>query len=336
MSRPGRWSVDAYAAGVRAGDRAALGRAITLIESQRADDQALARALIERLLPETGRAHRVGISGVPGAGKSTFIEALGGHLTGAGRRVAVLAVDPSSARSGGSILGDKTRMQELARDPRAFVRPSPSLGALGGVARHTRETALLCEAAGFDVVLVETVGVGQGEVTVRHLVDSFVVLMVPGAGDELQGIKRGILELADLVVVNKADGELAAAARRARQEYAGALHLMQPLSAAWTVEVLTCSALTRAGIEGVWARISAHRAALVGAGEWERARREREVYWMWRAIEDGLVQALRGHPAVRGQIAALEAAVRERRMSTARAARAARAAVAGGAAGAEG
>ncbi len=316
MARPGRLSVDAYVAGVRGGDRAVLGRAITLVESLRADDQELARALVERLVPFTGASHRVGISGIPGAGKSTFIEALGAHLTGpAGRRVAVLAVDPSSARSGGSILGDKTRMQELARNPRAFVRPSPSLGALGGVARHTRETILLCEAAGFDVVIVETVGVGQAEVTVRQLVDSFLVLMVPGAGDELQGIKRGILELADLVVVNKADGELEAAARRARQEYEGALRLMQPQSAAWQVEVLAASALTGVGVDAVWSRLCAHRVALEGAGVWEAARREQQVFWMWRALEEGLWAVFREHPAVRGRMAALEAAVRERRVA---------------------
>ncbi|MBK8265429.1 MAG: methylmalonyl Co-A mutase-associated GTPase MeaB [Nannocystis sp.] len=313
--RRGRLSVEEYAAGVAAGDRAALGRAITLIESGRADDQAAAAALIERVMPATGEAHRVGISGAPGAGKSTFIEALGGLLTAAGRRVAVLAVDPSSVRSGGSILGDKTRMQELARDPRAFVRPSPSLGALGGVARHTRETMLLCEAAGYDVIVVETVGVGQSEVMVAEMVDSFVVLMIPGGGDELQGIKRGILEVADLVVVNKADGELAAAASRARQEYAAALHLMSPTSPAWTPEVMCCSARTGEGIAAVWARLVAHRAALEASGEWQAARREQQVFWMWRAIEAGLMRAFYEDAAVVAKIEEVTAKVRARELS---------------------
>ena len=238
-----RLDVDEYVAGVRAGDRALLGRAITLIESQRPDDQKRAQQVVAALLPFTGGAHRVGITGVPGVGKSTLIEALGTHLTAQGRRVAVLAVDPSSLRSGGSILGDKTRMQSLARDPRAFVRPTPTLGALGGVARHTRETLLLCEAAGYDVVLVETVGVGQSEVMVAQLVDCFVVLMLAGAGDELQGIKRGILELVDILAITKADGDGAAAAGRARSEYAMALHLMRPRHPAWTVPVLTCGGI---------------------------------------------------------------------------------------------
>ncbi len=290
---PRRLSVEVYVDGVRAGDRTILGRAITLIESQRADDQVLARQVIDSLLPATGRAHRVGITGVPGAGKSTFIEALGGQLCAAGHRLAVLAVDPSSARSGGSILGDKTRMESLARDPRAFVRPSPSLGTLGGVARHTRETMLLCEAAGYDIVLVETVGVGQSEVMVAHLVDTFVLLMIPGAGDELQGIKRGIFELADLLVVNKADGEGLAAAAVARREYAAALHLMQPRVEAWRVPARTASARTGDGLHVVWQDILRHRQALEACGEWRRARRSQQVFWMWRAIEEGLMAAFR-------------------------------------------
>jgi LAO/AO transport system kinase len=245
-----RLAVEEYVAGVRAGDRAVLGRAITLCESLRADDQARAQAVVAALLPFTGGAQRVGITGVPGVGKSTLIEALGGHLTAMGKRVAVLAIDPSSLRSGGSILGDKTRMPSLARDPRAFVRPTPSLGALGGVARHTRETLLLCEAAGFDVVIVETVGVGQSEVMVAQLVDCFVVLMLAGAGDELQGIKRGILELVDVLAITKADADPSAAAR-ARGEYEAALHLMRARHAGWTVPVLTCSAVTiRRGSRG--------------------------------------------------------------------------------------
>ncbi|MCB9701801.1 MAG: methylmalonyl Co-A mutase-associated GTPase MeaB [Myxococcales bacterium] len=312
---PRRLPLDAYVDGVRAGDRAIVGRAITLIESQRADDQALGRALIERLIGDTGRAHRIGVTGVPGAGKSTFIEALGTRLCAAGHRVAVLAVDPSSARSGGSILGDKTRMQELAREPRAFVRPSPSLGALGGVARHSREAVLICEAAGYDLVLIETVGVGQSEVMVAHLVDTFLLLMIPGAGDELQGIKRGILELADLVAVNKADGDRVTAAERARRDYGHALHLMQPRSAGWQVPVLTCSAQSGAGIDALWAKIVEHRRHLEASGEWQRSREEQQVFWMWRALEERLLAEFRGHPAVQARLGAIEAAVRSRRLS---------------------
>jgi LAO/AO transport system kinase len=305
-----RLGVDEYVAGVRAGDRAVLGRAITLIESLRPDDQARAQAVVAALLPFTGGAHRVGITGVPGVGKSTLIEALGTHLTGHGRRVAVLAVDPSSLRSGGSILGDKTRMQSLARDPRAFVRPTPTLGALGGVARHTRETVLLCEAAGYDVVLVETVGVGQSEVMVAQLVDCFVVLMLAGAGDELQGIKRGILELVDVLAITKADGDGAAAAGRARAEYQAALHLMRARHPAWTVPVLTCSALTQGGIAELWAAILEHRATLERAGAFAEHRAQQQVYWMWRAIETALLERFTGDPAVAGCRAALEAEVR--------------------------
>ncbi|MBK7828263.1 MAG: methylmalonyl Co-A mutase-associated GTPase MeaB [Nannocystis sp.] len=304
-----RLAVDEYVAGVRAGDRAVLGRAITLVESLRADDQARAQAVVAALLPFTGGAQRVGITGVPGVGKSTLIEALGGYLTAQGRRVAVLAVDPSSLVSGGSILGDKTRMPSLARDPRAFVRPTPSLGALGGVARHTRETLLLCEAAGYEVVLVETVGVGQSEVMVAQLVDCFVVLMLAGAGDELQGIKRGILELVDVLAITKADADPAAAAR-ARGEYAAALHLMRARHPGWTVPVLTCSALTQDGVAGLWAAIVEHRAALERDGVFAEGRARQQVYWMWRAIEAGLLERFVGEPAVASRRAALEEAVR--------------------------
>lgn len=305
-----RPSVDELAEGVRAGSRAALGRAITLIESRRADDQHSARALLERLLPHTGAALRVGITGVPGVGKSTFIETLGRQLTGAGTRVAVLAVDPSSTRSGGSILGDKTRMQELARDPLAFVRPSPSRGSLGGVARRTREVMLLCEAAGYAVVLVETVGVGQSETMVAGMVDFFLVLMLAGAGDELQGIKRGILELADMVAVNKADGDNEQKARRARVEYARALHLMPQKSPHWTVPVHTCSGLEGVGVAELWAQVEGFREALSAAGEWEPRRAEQRVQAMWRSIEWGVVERFREHAGVRGAIGDIEARVR--------------------------
>ncbi len=305
-----RFSLDEGAAQVLAGDRAALGRAITLVESRRASDRPDADALLQRLLPHAGAALRVGITGMPGVGKSTLIEALGGRLTAAGHRVAVLAVDPSSARSGGSILGDKTRMQELARDPRAFIRPSPSGGALGGVARRTRETIVLVEAAGYDVVLVETVGVGQSEVMVANMVDFFLVLTLAGGGDELQGIKRGILELADLLVVTKADGDNVEPARRTRAEYAGALALMPPRSPEWKPRVQLCSAMSGDGIDALWVAVEEHRDALQGSGEWERRRGEQRVHWLRQALRDGLEEALGEHAGVRQRLGELEAAVR--------------------------
>ena len=297
------------AAAVRAGDRRALARAITLVESTRRDHRARAEALVARLLPHTGGSIRVGISGSPGVGKSTFIECIGTLLTGRGRQVAVLAVDPSSARSGGSILGDKTRMTELARDPRAFIRPSPAGGAVGGVARRTREVLLLVEAAGFDVVLVETVGVGQSEIAVADMVDLFMLLIAPGGGDGLQGIKRGIMELADLVVVNKADGELREAARRAAADYRGALGLMRPKSPHWTPRVLLASAREGEGMAEIWEAVEAHRAALAAAGELETLRAGQARAWMWREVQDGLVGELRRHAGVAAALPALEAAV---------------------------
>jgi LAO/AO transport system kinase len=297
-------------AGIRAGDRTLLARAITLIESTRAADQAPARELLERLADRSGSALRVGITGVPGVGKSTFIEALGKQLTARGSKVAVLAVDPSSTRSGGAILGDKTRMHELARDPLAFVRPSPSRGSLGGVARRTREVMLVCEAAGYEVVLVETVGVGQSETMVAGMVDFFLVLMLANAGDELQGIKRGILELADMVVINKADGEHVQAARTARVEYARALHLMPAKSPSWTPPVLTCSGLEGVGVAEIWAAIEDFRARMLASGEWERQRAGQRVDAMWRAIEWGLLEAFRAEPELRARIVELEQQVR--------------------------
>jgi LAO/AO transport system kinase len=305
-----RPSVDELATGVLAGDRTALGRAITLIESTRADDQASARELLARLLPATGNALRVGITGVPGVGKSTFIEAMGRRLTADGTKLAVLAVDPSSTRSGGSILGDKTRMQELARDPLAFVRPSPSRGSLGGVARRTREVILLCEAAGYEVVFVETVGVGQSETMVAGMVDFFLVLMLPGAGDELQGIKRGILEMADMVAINKADGENVKAANRAKVDYARALRLMPRKSVHWTVPTVTCSALSGEGLAELWADVLRYRDAMVAAGEWEANRAEQRVEAMWRAIEWGVMQVFHADAGVQARAEALQAAVR--------------------------
>jgi LAO/AO transport system kinase len=272
------------------GDRRALARAITLVESTRADHRAEAEALLAEVLPHIGGAVRVGISGAPGAGKSTFIEALGGHLVERDHRVAVLAVDPSSTRSGGSILGDKTRMEQLTRSPNAFVRPSPTGGTLGGVARRTREAMLLCEAAGFDVVLVETVGVGQSEVKVAAMVDLFLVLVAPGGGDELQGLKRGIMELADLVVVNKADGDLAATAAHTAADYAAALHLVRPRVAGWDPRVLTCSALLGDGIAEVWDAVDEFRTRVGAELPKLRARQSRD--WMWSEVTESLLDAL--------------------------------------------
>jgi len=302
--------LDAYEAGVRAADRATLGRALTLVESDRASHVELAQALIARLLPHTGRATRVGITGVPGVGKSTFIDVLGVHLVEAGKKVAVLTVDPTSGRSGGSILGDKTRMAKLAREEAAFIRPSPSRGALGGVARKTREAMLVCEAAGFDVVLVETVGVGQSETEVADLVDCFCVLMLPNAGDELQGIKRGILELADLLAVNKADGDNEKAAERARQQYELSLRYLTPKEACWSPEVMTVSAQTKKHIAELWSRVEAHRAALIDADRLDAIRAEQAVRWMWRAVEDELHRQLRAHPPVADIADRLEGEVR--------------------------
>jgi LAO/AO transport system kinase len=302
--------VDVLEAGVRRGDRPMLAQAITLVESVRPADEAVASALLTRLMPHTGGSWRVGITGVPGVGKSTFIESLGRRLTAAGRTVAVLAIDPSSTRTGGSILGDKTRMATLSTDPRAFVRPSPTAGTLGGVASRTRESLLLLEAAGFDVVLVETVGVGQSETMVKDMVDTFLVLMIAGAGDELQGIKRGVLELADLIVVNKADGDNARAARKAAAEYRSAMRLIHPGESVWVPPVRTCSGLTGDGLPGVWEQVGAHRAAMHGAGRFTANREHQRLAWMWQLVDDQLGQALRRHPRVLEGLPGLEAAVR--------------------------
>jgi LAO/AO transport system kinase len=303
MTTPG---AEELVAGIRDGDRRALARAITLAESTRLEDRADAEAVLGELLPLTGRSVRVGISGPPGVGKSTFIETLGGHLVDDDHDVAVLAIDPSSARSGGSILGDKTRMVDLARHPRAFIRPSPGAGHLGGVARRTREAMLLCEAFGFDVVVIETIGVGQTEVAVADLVDLFLLLVAPGGGDELQGIKRGIMELADLVVVNKADGDLAAAATRTQADYANALHLMRPKWADWSARALACSSLEDDDVDAVWAAVEEFRATLTASGALERARASQAVAWMWSEVQDDLTDALRRHEGVRELVEPLE------------------------------
>lgn len=285
-----------------AGDRRALARAITLVESRHAADQAAAEALLQAVLPKTGGAIRIGISGTPGVGKSSFIERFGLYLTGLGKTVAVLAVDPSSALSGGSILGDKTRMEQLARDERAFIRPSPSGGSLGGVARRTREAMLLAEAAGFDVVLVETVGVGQSETTVAGMVDMFLLLLAPGGGDDLQGIKRGIMELADLIVVNKADGDLLKPARLAAADYRMALQLMRPRHAEWVPEVVLASALVGEGIDTVWGAIGKFRAALEQSGSFAAQRRHQAEGWLLRELQDGLLDWLKSDPAIADEL----------------------------------
>ena len=317
VRRPARrtFTVADLAAGVRAGDRAVLGRAITLVESRHPDHQADAQALLLALTPHAGHAHRVGITGVPGVGKSTFIEALGCRLTAAGHRVAVLAVDPSSSRSGGSILGDKTRMQRLSVDRNAFIRPSPSSGTLGGVTRVTRETMVVVEAAGFDVVLVETVGAGQSETAVADMVDFFLVLMLPGAGDELQGIKKGILEIADMIAVNKADGDNAVRAKQAVLDYEAALHILVPASRNWSPPVLTVSALRDQGLDALWAKIEEHRLTLSGSGEFQSRRRRQQVGWTWAMVEDRVLRALHAHPDVAARGRSIEEAVTDGRLT---------------------
>jgi LAO/AO transport system kinase len=302
------------------GDRAALARAITLVESTRPDHQAAARDLLTAVMERTGSAWRIGLTGVPGVGKSTLIESLGGHLTKAGRKVAVLAVDPSSSRSKGSILGDKTRMGALAVDRNAFIRPSPSAGTLGGVARKTRESMLLCEAAGYDVVIVETVGVGQSETVVADMVDVFVALMLPGAGDELQGIKKGLLEIAEILFVNKADGENETRARRAARDLEAALHLFAPVSPHWSPAVLTGSGLTGAGIEKLWETVEAHRTALQRAAALEEKRRGQQVRWLWSMVEARVLEAFHADAQVKSASTELERAVAEGRLPASEAA----------------
>ena len=301
-------AVAALSDGVLAGDRAAIARAVTLVESRRPDHRQQAQQLLARLAPHTGAAQRVGISGVPGVGKSTFIDTLGSNLTAAGHRVAVLAVDPSSARSGGSILGDKTRMTRLAVDPAAFVRPSPSSGTLGGVAKATRETMLVMEAAGYDVVLVETVGVGQSEFVVADMVDTFVLLTLARTGDQLQGMKRGILEIADVIAVNKADGEHADASQRAARELSAALRLLRGADDEWQAPVLTCSALHNTGLDQVWKHVQRHRDALLADGGFEAKRRRQLVEWTRSMVRERLLEQLQTS-AARELIAAAERAV---------------------------
>ncbi|MBO0880391.1 MAG: methylmalonyl Co-A mutase-associated GTPase MeaB [Mycobacterium sp.] len=298
--------VEALSKAVRSGDRAALPRAITLVESTRIDHREQAQQLLLALMPDAGHAHHVGITGVPGVGKSTAIEALGMYLIERGYRVAVLAVDPSSTRTGGSILGDKTRMQRLAVHPDAYIRPSPTSGTLGGVAKTTRETIVLLEAAGFDVILVETVGVGQSEVAVANMVDTFVFLTLARTGDQLQGIKKGVLELADIVVVNKADGEHLAGARAAARGLAGAIRLIHPRETLWRPPVLTMSALEGAGLGELWDAVQRHRQVLTDAGEFEARRRAQQVDWTWQMVRDTVLDRLLSNPAVREARAEVE------------------------------
>ena len=309
--------IKSLARDLRSGSRAALARAITLVESRRGDHQALARELVQMLLPDTGKAFRVGITGSPGVGKSTTIDALGTYLIEQGHKVAVLAVDPSSARSGGSILGDKTRMARLAIDPNAFVRPSPSSGTLGGVAAKTREAMLLCEAAGFDVVLVETVGIGQSETAVCDMTDFFLALMLPGAGDELQGIKKGLVELADMIAVNKADGDNIKRANRAAAEYRSALHILSPRSEHWHPPVLTYSAMEGTGLAELWQKILDHRTAMQASGDFAARRRQQEVKWMWSMLDQRVYERLHTDAGLRTRLPKIEAQVAEGKLSAA-------------------
>jgi LAO/AO transport system kinase len=306
-------------AGVRANDRATLGRAITLIESHKPEHRRLAQDLLQALLPDTGRAHRIGITGVPGVGKSTTIDQLGLNLVDAGHKVAVLAVDPTSKRTGGSILGDKTRMNRLATHANAFIRPSPTSGTLGGVAARTRETMALVEAAGFDIVIVETVGVGQSETTVAEMVDFFLVLLLAGAGDDLQGIKKGVIEIADMIAINKADGDNAARASRAAADYSHALHILTPASSNWQPPVLTISGLANLGLDALWAQIEQHREKLSRSGEFAARRQSQAVTWMHEMLSDRLLGQLRSNPRVAASLPGLEADVRAGRLLPGRA-----------------
>src|SRR5947209_7949866 len=317
VPRAANLSPEQLANRLASGDRASLARAITLIESRKPAHQEMARTVMQAVLPHTGRAIRVGITGVPGVGKSTLIDTLGTNLTRQGHRIAVLAIDPSSTRTGGSILGDKTRMARLANDPHAFIRPSPAAGTLGGVATRTRETMLLCEAAGFDVILVETVGIGQSETAVADMTDFFLVLMLPGAGDELQGIKKGVIELADMIAVNKADGDNVKRAKAAAGEYRAALHILTPRSLAWAPPVVTFSALTGDGIAQLWEKVLAHRQQLSASGEFAARRREQQVKWMWAMLEDRFHLRLKSDAKLKARLPAIEKSVADGTLSPA-------------------
>lgn len=308
-------TIEDFETGILAGNRTVLARAITLVESQKSEHGKKAQELLLKLLPQSGKALRVGITGVPGVGKSTTIEALGLYLTSIGKKVAVLAVDPSSSITGGSILGDKTRMQNLSVEPNAFIRPSPTSGTLGGVTKKTRETMALCEAAGFDVILIETVGVGQSETAVAEMVDFFLCLMLPGAGDELQGIKKGILEIADMIAVNKADGENEMRAKQAASEYRAALHILTPQSKNWSPPVITISGLTGQGLDHLWENIEAHRTALSASGEFEERRNNQAATWMREMVEARLLARLSENDEIIQLIETCEADVRSGRLT---------------------
>jgi len=312
--------IDLFIEGTLTGDRRMLAKTITLIESALPAHKQMARTIVDRLMAETGRAVRLGITGVPGVGKSTFIESFGMFLVEQGHKVAVLAVDPSSARSGGSILADKTRMERLCTQENAFIRPSPSGGTLGGVARKTRETMLACEAAGFDVIIVETVGVGQSETTVASMVDFFLVLMLAGAGDELQGIKKGVLELADAIAINKADGDNVEKAKRARKEYENALHLLNPVSPSWSPPVHLVSGLEGGGLETIWEMVGDHRRAMTASGEFEAKRRGQALAWMEELVQEGLRTWFYGHVDVKDRLPRLTGEVEAGTLSPANAA----------------
>jgi LAO/AO transport system kinase len=315
MQRPAaQLTLDDYAAGVRSGDRAMLARAITLVESTRPEHAELAQRLLQALLPSGGEALRLGVTGVPGVGKSTTIDQLGMNLIAAGHRVAVLAVDPTSRRTGGSILGDKTRMSRLAQEPRAFIRPSPTSGTLGGVTRKTRETMALCEAAGFNVIVVETVGVGQSEVAVADMVDFFLVLLLAGGGDDLQGIKKGIIEIADMIAINKADGDNVVRAERAAAEYRAALQILTPQSATWSPPVLTVSGRDNGGLDTLWAKIADHRQKMTATGEFALRRQRQAVAWMQDMLNDRVMMSLKANPRVAQRLPALEEEVRAGRL----------------------
>ncbi len=315
MQRPAaQLTLEDYSCGVRSGDRAMLARAITLVESTKPDHAALAQRLLQDLLPSTGSALRLGVTGVPGVGKSTTIDQLGMNLIAAGHRVAVLAVDPTSKRTGGSILGDKTRMSRLAQEPRAFIRPSPTSGTLGGVTRKTRETMALCEGAGFDVIIVETVGVGQSEVAVADMVDFFLVLLLAGGGDDLQGIKKGIIEIADMIAINKADGDNVVRAERAAAEYRAALQILTPQSAAWSPLVLTISGRDNARLDALWEKIVEHRQKMTATGEFALRRQHQAVAWMSDILNDRVMARLKSDPRVAQRLPLLEAEVRAGRL----------------------
>ncbi|MCB1520477.1 MAG: methylmalonyl Co-A mutase-associated GTPase MeaB [Hyphomicrobiaceae bacterium] len=313
-ARNGGLSVSSYVEGVKSGDRATLARAITLVESTKPEHRDIAKAVLQELLPSTGNAIRLGITGVPGVGKSTTIDQLGMNLIEAGHRVAVLAVDPTSRRTGGSILGDKTRMARLAQEQRAFIRPSPTSGTLGGVARKTRETMAMVEAAGFDIVIVETVGVGQSEVAVADMVDFFLVLLLAGGGDDLQGIKKGIIEIADMIAINKADGDNVVRAEAAAAEYRGALSILTPQSASWKPPVVTISGRTNIGLEALWRKIEEHRLTTTATGEFAERRRAQALSWMQDMLDERLMTALRENPQVAEALPGIEADVRDGRL----------------------